>query len=83
MEKRQLEIGDVLQLCPQHAFGGMLVVCTEPKQWGCQGYLMMPRLIQACRYNGRAFIRPKFEEMEFIGKLEWIEKEDVERENEE
>jgi hypothetical protein len=83
MEKRTLEIGDVLQLRPEHRFGGALLVVTEPKSWGCQGYLMMPRIMQACRYNGRAFIRSKFENMEFVGKLEWIDKEDMEKENEE
>ena len=78
MEKIDLKVGDVLQLNPEHKFGGMLVICTEPKQWGCQGYLMSAYDFEAVKFKGKAFVRPKFEDMEFVGRLEWIfeEKED-------
>lgn len=72
MKKRKLEIGDVLQLNPEHKFGGMLVVVDEPKSWGCQGYLMSAYDFEACKFKGRAFLRPKFEDMEYVGKLYWI-----------
>lgn len=74
MEKRELITGDVLQLKPDYAngFGGMLLVCTEPKAWGCQGYLLSSYDIQAVKFQGRAFLRPKFEDMEYVGRLAWL-----------
>ncbi len=72
MEKRELCEGDMLQIKPDHKFGGMLVVVTEPKSWGCQGYLMSCYDFEAVKFKGRAFIRPKFEDMEYVGKLHWI-----------
>lgn len=71
MESRDLEIGDVVQLNADHKFGGMLVVVTEPKSWGCQGYLMSAYNFEACKFKGRAFVRPCFEAFEYVGKLTW------------
>jgi hypothetical protein len=73
MEKRELQKGDVLQLHPDHKFGGMLVVVDEPKSWGCQGYLLSSREFEATKFKGRAFVRPKFEDVEFVGKVVWFE----------
>lgn len=74
MEKRELVKGDVLQLKPDYGkgFGGMLVVCEDPKSWGCQGYLMSAVDFEATKFKGRAFLRPRFEDMEYVGRLEWI-----------
>ncbi len=78
MEKTELHQGDVLQLKPDYPeFGGMLIVVTEPKTWGCQGYLLASRIFHACRFNGRAYLRPNFEDMEFVGKLTWIEEDEL------
>lgn len=71
MEKRELEIGDIVQLKPEHKFGGMLVVVSEPKSFGCQGYLMSAFDFEAVKFKGRAFVRPKFEDFEYIGKIVW------------
>lgn len=73
MESRELAIGDVLQLNPEHKFSGMLIVVTEPKSWGCQGYLLSSREFDAVKFNGRAFLRPRFEQMEWVGNLFWLE----------
>lgn len=80
MENRELFEGDVLQLKPDYpnGFGGMLIVCTEPKYFGCQGYLMSSRDFKAVKFKGRAFLRPKFEDMEYVGHLNWIEEENYE-----
>jgi hypothetical protein len=74
MEKRELFKGDVLQLKPDYpnGFGGMLIICEEPKSWGCQGYLMSAHDFQAVKFKGRAFLRPKFENMEYVGSLVWL-----------
>lgn len=74
MEKRELFQGDVLQLKPEHKFGGMLVVVDEPKDWGCQGYLMSAVDFEATKFKGRAFVRCKFEDVEWVGQLYWMMK---------
>lgn len=76
MKKMILAKGDVVQINPEHKFGGMLVVVSEPKTFGCQGYLLSAENFEACRFKGRAFVRLKWEEIEFVGKLHWIEEEE-------
>lgn len=72
MEKRDLEYGDVVQLCPEHKFAGMLVIITKQKLWGCQGYLMSQFNFEAIRFNGVAYVRIKFEDFEYVGKMKWV-----------
>lgn len=73
MESRELDIGDVCQIRPDYEqFGGMLLVVTEPKKWGAQGYLMSCHHFDAVKFRGIAYLRVKWEEMEYVGKLEWI-----------
>ena len=75
MEKRDLEFGDVVQLKPDHQrFPGCFVVVTEPKEFGCQGYLMSQFDIKAVKYKGVAYVRPKFEDFEYVGKASWVYK---------
>lgn len=72
MEKRELKVGDVVQLKPDHKFGGMLVVVTEPKSFGCQGYLMSQFNFEgAIRFEGVAYVRPCFEDFEYVGQIQW------------
>lgn len=75
MKKRDLEIGDVVQLKPDYGngFGGMLVVVTEPKEFGCQGYLMAYHSVNAVTWKGKAYLRPSWADMEYVGKLHWLE----------
>jgi hypothetical protein len=76
MEKRKLEIGDVVQLNPEGIYSdrypGYLLVITEPKEWGCQGYILAPNHFESVRYKNLAYIRAKFEDIEYVGKLPWI-----------
>lgn len=72
MQKTELKIGDVVQLNPTHKFGGCLVVVTEPKEFGCQGYLLSPYNVEAVRFKGVAYVRPAFEEFELVGHIQWI-----------
>jgi hypothetical protein len=46
MEPCELRVGDIVQIDPTHDdgrggqwFGGCLMVVTEPKPWGAQGYV--------------------------------------------
>lgn len=78
MEKIKLNKGDIVQLSPDHKFACDLIVVTEPKEWGCQGFLASPYLIDGLtRYKGRAFLRVKFEEFELVGKCAWMSEEDL------
>lgn len=82
MDKRELSYGDVVQINPEHKFGGMLLVVTESKIFGCQGYLLAPDNFEAVRFKGKAYLRLKWEEMEYVGNLYWVEKEvDSDREH--
>ena len=73
MEKRELEIGSLVQLNPDTVgnkmFAACIMVVTEPKGFGAQGY------VQALGENGepggQAYYRAKWEEMEFVGHAEW------------
>ena len=78
MEKRELFEGDILQINPNHErFPGFLLIVTESKSWGAQGYLMHSRDFDAYKYNGRAFLRVKFEEVEYCATIYWIESNNV------
>jgi len=76
MEKRDLKRGDVLQINPEgkhkDRFGGFLIVCEEPKSFGCQGYLLAPHDFDAVKLDGWAYLRVSFEDMEYVGHLPWL-----------
>lgn len=76
MLKKELVEGDILQINPEneHKFAGMLVIVTEPKSWGAQGYLMCHYNFEAVRVlpSQKAFVRVKFEDVEHVGRVEWI-----------
>jgi hypothetical protein len=78
MEKMELKPGDVVQINPDSIYsykglGGALLVVTEPKSFGCQGYLLLDRQVYGlATYKGRAFLRPEFKDIELVGRLVWI-----------
>ncbi len=69
MEKRDLKVGEIVQLDPietsNPAFRGCLMVVTDPKGFGAQGY------IQGLGVNdtpgGQAYYRAEWKEMEPTG----------------
>lgn len=74
MEKRDLEVGDVIQIDPAHdpIFGGCFMQVTEPKSWGAQGFVVgLPS--PGMDNKGNAYYRCKFEDMEYVGKAAWIQ----------
>jgi hypothetical protein len=78
MEKRELEEGDIIQINPKIGrYAGFFLIVTEPKSWGAQGYLLHYEDFMATRYKGRAFLRVRFDEIEFCGKSQWIVKEKI------
>ena len=76
MDKRELNIGDVVQLSPEEVgnemFAGCMMVITEPKPWGAQGYVSA--LGQDGQPGGQAYYRAKWEEMEYVGIAWWVAK---------
>ena len=86
MEKMDLVPGDVVQISPEitHSHIGMLCVVTEPKSWGCQGYLMHWDAFDAVRVKntGKAYVRLRFESIEYVGRLPWIHEDTKEKDEE-
>jgi hypothetical protein len=74
-EGTKLEKGVVVQLnpetCKNKAFAACLMVVTDPKPFGAQGY------VQALgdsrdEPGGQAYYRASWDEMELVGKAAWI-----------
>jgi len=63
-----IEINDIVQVNPsKDVFGGCMVVVTEVKSWGVQGY------VQSAGVNGQQYIRLPFEDIEQTnGKAIWV-----------
>jgi len=74
MIKQELQINTLVQLNPEtvsnRMFAGCIMVVTEPKEFGAQGY------VQGLGANGepggQAYYRATWEEMEIVGDAEWI-----------
>ena len=57
-----IEIGDIVQVDPsKEVFGGTMVVVTEVKSWGIQGY------VQSAGVEGQQYIRLNFDDFEITG----------------
>jgi len=73
MEKKELEVGTVVQLNPQtvqnKAFSGCFMVVSEPKAFGAQGYVQALGTREEA--GGQAYYRANFEEMEVVGRAQW------------
>jgi hypothetical protein len=63
-----IEVNDIVQVDPNfETFGGCMVVVTEVKSWGIQGY------VQNAGTEGCAYIRLKTESFESTGgKAVWV-----------
>lgn len=73
MIERELVPGDVVQLAPStrnQMFAFCMMTVTEPKEWGAQGYVQMTG--NDGMPGPQAHYRAKWEEMEYIGRAEWV-----------
>ena len=72
MKVSQLKVGDLVQLDPETVQDKMFAACfmivTELKDFEAQEYV----LGMDGNPGGQAYYRATWEEMEFIGKAEWI-----------
>lgn len=68
MTKDEIKVGDIVQVSPdKEMFGACMVVVTELKSFGIQGY------VQSAGVNGQQYIRLKFDEFESTGgKAVWV-----------
>ena len=59
---QDLKVGDIVQVAPdKEMFGACMVVVTELKSWGIQGY------VQSANVPGQQYIRLKADEYEYTG----------------
>jgi hypothetical protein len=74
MLETELKPGDLVQLNPEtvgnKAFAGCIMVVTEPKPWGAQGYVQALGTRETM--GGQAYYRAAWHEMEVVGSAEWI-----------
>lgn len=70
MTEEKWEIGDIIQIDPEHdpIFAACLMIVTEPKSWGAQGYCAAPD----SPGPALAYYRLKFENGVRVGKAEWV-----------
>lgn len=65
----KLKIGDIVMIKPSYktpCFRGCLLVVTEPKSFGCQGYI--PIVGETYREEGgNAYLRPSWDDFEITG----------------
>lgn len=76
MQEQRIKEGDLVQLNPDtvqnKAFAGCIMIVTEPKKFGAQGYVQALGERNGEGPGGRAYYRAKFEEMELVGRAEWF-----------
>ena len=67
-EGTPLTVGEIVQLspdCRNPMLAYCLMVVTEPKPWGAQGYVQVPGT--GGKPGGQAYYRARWEEMESTG----------------
>lgn len=68
-----LEVGDIVQLDPVEtanpSFAGCLMIVTDVKGWGVQGYVSVPAKVEPIR----AFYRASTGTFTKVGKAEWVQ----------
>lgn len=64
-------VGSIVQIDPEKmgGWGGCLVVVSEVKTWGIQGYVQIPS--NTPEKTGQAYIRVKTEDFVVCGMAEW------------
>ncbi len=69
-----LKINDVVQIDPAHdpeMFGGCLMVVTEVKTWGLQGYVQIPG-----KKLAQAFYRVADGKYAWVGRAVWVDRDE-------
>lgn len=70
----RIQVNSVVQLSPEtknRAFAACMLVVTEVKPWGVQGYVQA--LGEAIdQQGGAAYYRAPYAEIEYVGEAAWI-----------
>lgn len=80
---RKVKTGALFQINPNSnnvKYPGFLVAVENMEDvydWGIQGLLFMDREINVIRFMGQAYIRCKWEDIEYVGQLQWFPKVDL------
>jgi hypothetical protein len=61
----KLKENTIVQIVPEHRWAGCLVVVTELKPWGIQGFVQIPM-------QGQAYIRLEHKEYEVVGQAAFV-----------
>jgi hypothetical protein len=66
----RIQVGSVVQIDPAHddRFGACLLLVTELKGWGVQGYVRIPG-------RGDAYYRVPFDMVSYVGPATWVHEE--------
>lgn len=74
MSPTELKKGQLVQFNPETVSNKMFTACimvvTEPKPWGAQGYVQ--GLGSNGEPGGQAYYRAKWDEIELVGHAEWL-----------
>lgn len=74
MKRQNIEKGNLVQLNPEKCknpiFAGCIMVVTEPKSFGAQGYVQA--LGEKAKPGDQAYYRADWEEIELVGNAEWV-----------
>ena len=66
MESKQtINKYDIVQVNPEHSWGGSFIVVEDINDWGIQGYCDIPK-------KGQAYIRLNYDEFVKVGKAYYI-----------
>ena len=64
----RIKVGSVVQIAPDESnpglFGGCMLIVSELKSWGVQGYVRIPG-------KGDSYCRPRWEQMAYVGESAW------------
>lgn len=74
---RAVVADDIVQLSPDAKnpmFAGCLLVVTEVKTWGVQGYVQA--LGEHGQPGGQAYYRAEWDEVELVGRAAWVVRHD-------
>jgi hypothetical protein len=81
-KKQLIKVGQVVQINPEckvnPMFGGCMMIVTELKGWGVMGFVQA--LGEDMKVGGRAYIRLKWEEIEWVGTAPWVPADEIEGE---
>lgn len=80
IKQRAVVEGGIVQIAPDcetnPAFGGCLLIVTEIKGWGVQGYVQALGASRDAGMGGQAYIRLKWDEIEPTGgRAVWVRSE--------